>query len=71
MLLQAVLLLPEHDKLLEFFPILLSAAKEVVLEQFLRVGAPFRLLVETPRDEVLEGRGPLSVLESRGVLSHD
>ena len=68
---QAVLLLPEHDKLLEFFSILLCPAEEVVLEQFLRVGAPLRFLVETPRDEVLEGCGPLRVLESRGVLCHD
>jgi hypothetical protein len=62
LLLQAVLLLPEHDELLEFVSVFFGIAKEVVHKKLFGVCSSLWVLVKATSDEVAEGLAPLRVL---------
>ena len=71
MFLKSILFFPEYDELLELLSVLLSVLQEIVLEQFNCIGTTFRILVQAPAHEILEGVAPFGILETRCFFSND
>lgn len=68
---EPILLLPEHDKLLELVSEFLSVAQEIMVQQLVCIGSLLRVFIQTSANEALENGGPLRVLQLGCVLSHD